>query len=155
MEFTDIYDERTLRHMKRVAESLSERERRAYVASEAYKVGVRAASRFFGMSTGTIKRGKDDLESPENLPEPGRQRHPGAGRKGVCFEQEGLEEAFDALIKTHLAGDPMNEGVVWTDLQPSNIVRELAREGFSICENTGRALLKKKRFASASPSKRR
>lgn len=148
MEFTDIYDERTIKHMKQVAESLSERDRRAYVAAEAYKVGrrggVRAASRLFGMSTETIKRGKDDLESPENLPGPGRQRHAGAGRKGVCFEQDGLESAFDALVKTHLAGDPMNEGVVWTDLQPSHIVDELAGQGFSISENTVRALLKKK-----------
>lgn len=144
MEFTDIYDERMLKHMKQVANNLPERERRAYVAAEAYKVGVRAASRFFGMSTETIKRGKDDLDSPETLPDPGRQRHPGAGRKGVCFEQKGLEDAFDNLVKTHLAGDPMNEGVVWTDLQPSHIVDQLARQGFSISENTVRSLLKKK-----------
>lgn len=147
MDFTEIYDELTIKHMKQVAKRLPERDRRAYVAAEAYKVGrggVRAASRLFGMSTETIKRGKDDLDSPERLPGPGRQRQPGAGRKGVCFEQEGLEAAFDALVKTHLGGDPMNEGVVWTDLQPSGIVDELARRGFSISENTVRSLLKKK-----------
>jgi len=144
MEFNEFYDERTIRHMKQVAQGLPEQKRRAYVASEAYKVGVRAASRLFGMSTETIKRGRDDLDSLECVPESGRQRHSGAGRKGVCFEQEGLEEAFDELVKTHLAGDPMNEDVVWTDLQPSDMVDKLAAQGFSICENTVRALLKKK-----------
>ncbi len=48
--------------MKRMAESLSERDRRAYAAVEAYKIGyggVRAIARLFEMSTETIKRGRE------------------------------------------------------------------------------------------------
>lgn len=105
------------------------------------------------MSTETIKRGKNDLDSPERLPAPGRQRHQRAGRKGVCSEQVGLEAAFDALVKTRLGGDPMNEDVVWTDLQPSGIVVKLADQGFSISKSTVRALLKKKKSANARLSK--
>jgi len=152
----EIYDDDTIRRMRQLAENLSERDRRAYAAVEAYKpgsIGVRAIAKLLGMSTETIKRGKDDLDSPERLPAPGRQRHQGAGRKGVCSEQVGLEAAFDALVKTRLGGDPMNEDVVWTDLQPSGIVVKLADQGFSISKSTVRALLKKKKSANARLSK--
>ena len=53
--------------------SLSERDRRAYVAVEAYKPGspgVVVVVGLFGMSTETIKKGRDDLDSPELLPPP-------------------------------------------------------------------------------------
>jgi hypothetical protein len=153
-DLSGIYNEMIIKRMMQMVSSLPERERRAYAAAEAYKIGrggVRAIARLFGMSPDTIKRGKDDLDSPERLPEPGRQRHAGAGRKGICFEQKGLEAAFDALVKSRLGGDPMNPDVIWTDLQPSDIVAKLAKQGFSISENTVRALLKKKGSASASP----
>jgi len=86
----EIYDDDTIRRMRQLAENLSERDRRAYAAVEAYKpgsIGVRAIAKLLGMSTETIKRGKDDLDSPERLPAPGLQRHQGAGRKGVWSEQ--------------------------------------------------------------------
>lgn len=142
-----IYDDTTIRRMRRLLETLSERDRRAYAAVEAYKPGspgVLATAKLFAMSPETIKRGKDDLDSPERLPESGRQRHPGAGRKGVCQEQEGLEAAFDALVESHLGGDPMNEDVVWTDLQPSGIAAGLVEQGFCISETSVRQLLRKK-----------
>jgi hypothetical protein len=55
-----------------------------------------------------------------------------------------LEAAFDTLIETPLGGDPMNEDVVWTDLQPSGIVAKPTDQGFSISNNTARELLKKR-----------
>jgi lambda repressor-like predicted transcriptional regulator len=115
---------------------------------------VRAVANFFGIHPDTIKNGREELDSPKRLPEPGYQRHRGAGRRGVCFEQDGLEAAFDQLVQTHLGGDPMNEDVIWTDLRPSDIVTKLKKQGFSISEMTVRALLKKKKSANARPSKR-
>jgi hypothetical protein len=149
-----FYDEATNSRMRQMFESLPERDQRIYAAVEAYKPGspgVRAMARFFGISTETIKHGKDNLDYPENLPEPGRQRHKGAGRKGVFVEQPKLEAAFDSLIASHLGGDPMNADVVWTDLQPSGIAAALVKQGFSISETTVRVILKKKKSASASP----
>ena len=151
----EIYDDTTVRRMRQLLGNLSERDRRAYAAVEAYKPGspgVVAIAKLFGMSPETIKRGKDDLDSPERLPASGRQRHTGAGRKGVCLEQAGLEAAFDALVESHLGGDPMNEGVVWTDLQPSGIATALGDQGFSISETTVRELLRKKTSANARRS---
>ena len=84
------------------------------------------------------------LTRPNAFLPPGSQRHKGAGRKGVCSEQRGLEAAFDTLVEPPLGGDPMNEDVVWTDLQPSGIVAKLTDQGFSISKNTVRELLKKR-----------
>lgn len=123
------YDEVTHKRMIQFASRLSETNRRAYAAVEAYKLGrggVTAISRLLKISPETVKRGQEDLDSPERLPEAGRQRRQGAGRRGVCAEQPGLETAFDKLLEHHIAGDPMNEDVTWTDLQPSVIVRDLA-----------------------------
>jgi len=148
----EIYDDTTVRRMRQLLGNLSERDRRAYAAVEAYKPGspgVLAIAKLFGMSPETIKRGKDDLDSPERLPASGRQRHTGAGRKGVCFEQVGLEDAFDILVESHLGGDPMNEGIVWTDLQPAGIASALVEQGFSISETSVRQLLRKKESANA------
>ena len=150
------YDETTNERMKRFAARLSEKDRRAYAAVEAYKLGQGGVTRIadlFGMSPETIKRGRDDLDSPDRLPPSGRQRATGAGRKGVFAEQPGLESAFDKLVETHIAGDPMNADVVWTDLQPSEIVAKLADQGYRITENTVRAVLKKKRFENANRAK--
>ena len=70
---TKIYNEITIRRMRRLAKSLSERDRRAYVAVEAYKPGspgVVVVAGLFGMSSETINKGRDDLDSPERLPPP-------------------------------------------------------------------------------------
>ena len=150
------YDEITNERMKRFAARLSERDRRAYAAVEAYKLGRGGVSHIAGlfeMSPETIKRGRDDLDCPERLPPCGRQRATGAGRKGVFAEQPGLESTFDALVETHIAGDPMNAEVVWTDLQPSEIVDQLAAQGYCITENTVRAALKKRNSGNADREK--
>jgi len=149
---TEFYDETTVRRMKQFFEGLAERDRRAYAALEAYKPGspgVGVIAVIFGLTPVTIRHGRDNLDLPGSLPASGRQRHEGAGRKGVLVEQPGLEAAFDALVETHLGGDPMNEDVVWTDLQPSGIAAALVGQGFSISETTVRELLKKKKSASA------
>lgn len=140
----ELYDDLTLQRMTSFANSLCETEKRAYAAIEAYKLGyggVKAISRLFGMSPETIKRGREDLDDPSRLPLSGYQRHSGAGRKGVLEEQPGLDQAFDELVKSHLAGDPMNVDVVWTDLLPSEIRTRLEEQGFCICDNTVRSLL--------------
>ena len=130
--------------MKTFAQSLSEKDRRAYAAVEAYKLGpggVTFIAGLFGMSPETIKKGQRDLDDPTRVPCATRQRVDGAGRKGVLVEQPGLEEAFDEVIDSHTAGDPMNADVRWTDLQPSEVVDKLRAEGFGLSENTVRSLL--------------
>jgi len=67
--------------MRRLFESLSERERRRYAAVEAAKLGRGGLSylaRVFGCDEKTIRRGQRDLVQPVALP-PGRSRKKGAG----------------------------------------------------------------------------
>ena len=138
------YDEITVGRMKNFAERLDEKDRRAYAAVEAYKIGyggVTFIAELFGMCPETIKRGQRDLDDPDRLPATGRQRQVGAGRKGLLVEQPGLEEAFNELIENRIAGDPMNADVKWTDLQPLDIATKLNDRGFEIGDNTVRILL--------------
>lgn len=138
------YDETTRDRMLEFADRLSEVDLRAYAAVEAYKLGrggVSMIASLFAMSPETIKRGQRDLDDPSRLAGPGRQRHQGGGRRGVLEEQPGLKEAFETLLESHRAGDPMNEDVKWTDLLPDQIATRLHEQGFEISGNTVRALL--------------
>ena len=67
--------------MRRLFESLSERERRRYAAVEAAKLGRGGLSYLagvFGCDEKTIRRGRRELVRPVDLP-PGRSRKKGAG----------------------------------------------------------------------------
>lgn len=106
----NYYYEITKKRMKQFASMLSETERRAYAAVEAYRLqrgGVSRVSELLEISPETVKRGREDIDAPERLPQ-------------------------SELLKGHIAGDPMNEDIIWTDLQPSTIVSELAVRGFSV-----------------------
>jgi hypothetical protein len=66
--------------MRRLFESLSERERRLYVAVEAAKLGrggIAYLATVFECDEKTIRRGKRELVGPADLP-PGRSRKKGA-----------------------------------------------------------------------------
>jgi len=72
------------RFMKRFYDSLSEKDRRAYAAIEAAKLGhggIKYLAKLFGCDPKTIRHGQQDLEI---LPPfiPGKIRKKGAGAKG-------------------------------------------------------------------------
>lgn len=65
--------------MRGLFESLSERERRHYAAVEATKLGrggIRYLAQVLGCDEKTIRRGKQELGDPSELP-PGRSRKKG------------------------------------------------------------------------------
>lgn len=64
------------------------------------------------------------------------------GRKKASIALPDLERNFSQVVCEHLAGDPMDEDVVWTYLTPSQIARELAKKGTPLCEATVRELLR-------------
>src|SRR5271169_1858779 len=64
--------------------TLSEKDRRRYVAVEARRVGhggIEYVAKVFGCSQRTIERGLADLDELPHDPASGRVRCPGAGRK--------------------------------------------------------------------------
>ena len=70
--------------MKKFFQTLSEKDKRRYVAIEAKKLehgGQLYLSQILGCSTRTIQRGLAELEAKEGIVQ-GRIRRPGGGRKG-------------------------------------------------------------------------
>ncbi len=72
------------RFMKRFYDSLSEKDRRAYAAIEAAKLGhggIEYLAKLFGCDPKTIRHGQQDLENPAPLI-PGKIRKKGADARG-------------------------------------------------------------------------
>ena len=104
-------------------QSLSEKERRRYAAIEALKIGYGGISyieRLLGTNCRTIKRGIEELKSPESMNQ-SRIRVQGGGRKSKLETIEGLELAFERVIDRHIAGDPMDGEIRWTHLTRQQI----------------------------------
>lgn len=78
------YPKEVERFMKRFYDSLSEKDRRAYAAIEAAKLGhggIEYIAALLGCDPKTIRHGQQDLEHPPPLP-PGKVRKKGADAKG-------------------------------------------------------------------------
>ena len=91
------YDEITNERMKRFAARLCEKDRRAYAAVEAYKLGQGGVTRIanlFGMSPETIKRGREDLDCPERLPRSGPATSHGRRAQGCVRRTTGIGVRF-------------------------------------------------------------
>ena len=84
------YDEAIENDMKNFYHTLSEKDRRHYVAIEAKKLGHGGQvylSQLLGCSTRTIQRGLEELKTKQDLA-PGRIRRIGGGRKGYEKKRE-------------------------------------------------------------------
>lgn len=62
-------------------------------------------------------------------------------------------DAFVAVIDTHTAGDPMQEGVLWTNLTRSEIAAGLADEGFEVSVTVVDHLLEEFGMGQRKPQK--
>jgi hypothetical protein len=80
----DAYAPGIERVMKRLYDSLSEKDRRRYAAVEATKLGhggVEYVASLLGCDPKTIRQGQSELESTDDL-DSGRVRKKGAGESG-------------------------------------------------------------------------
>ena len=84
--------------MKKLYNSLSEKDKRRYAAIEAQKLGWGGISyimQLFGGSRNTIIQGIEDLEKmDETTIDNLRIRKKGGGRKSILSTQIGIDEAF-------------------------------------------------------------
>jgi hypothetical protein len=64
-----------------------------------------------------------------------------------------LLEAFRTVIDTNTAGNPMREGVLWTNLTRSEIVAALGQEGFQVSTTTVDRLLNELDLGRRKPQK--
>lgn len=145
------YSETTEQLIKRFFNTLGEKERRRYAAIEAQKLGyggVSYVAELLGCSRTIIHERLRELGAltAESSPE-ARQRQVGGGRKGYEVTKAGIDEAFLQVIENHTAGDPMEEGVKWTNLSQGEIQQQLSQQHqISVSETVVRKLLHKHGF---------
>lgn len=138
---------------------LSEKDRRIYAAIEALKLprgGKSYISRLLGCSRNTIRRGINELKETVMRPEIGnRIRRKGGGRPSSIDTIENIDEVFLKVIDDHIAGDPMNENIRWTNLSHKKIAAKMQEEGINVSVTVIKKLLKKHGFAKRKALKKR
>jgi hypothetical protein len=146
--------------MKKYYATLSEKDQRHYAAIEALKLeqgGQNYIAKLLGCSAKTVSRGLADLET---LPEQPRYepmiRNPGGGRPRYDVTYPEIDTQFQAVLKEHTAGDPMDEQVIWTDLTPGQIADLLGQQPQPIPVSTTvvRQLLKKHHYRRRKAQKK-
>lgn len=135
---------------------LNERSRRIWAATEAASLGrggIAAVISATGMSSATVSRGLDELESsPVDVGT--RVRQPGGGRKGIEESQPGFADALAALVEDSTRGDP-ERPLRWTCKSTAKLSRQLGRQGFAASARTVAKELKRQEFSLQSNRKTR
>jgi hypothetical protein len=111
--------------IKETYSQLSEREKRTYAAVEALKLsrgGKSYISKLIGCSRNTIIRGIEELKKPVEKNQ-NRIRGKGGGRKSAIETIENIDEVFLKVIDDHIAGDPMDAKIRWTNLSHKKIAQ--------------------------------
>jgi hypothetical protein len=156
------------RDMKAFYDSLSEKDRRRYAALEAAKLGhggTHYIATVLGCDPKTIRHGQHELAT---LPDPrserlrqargpdpraGRVRRPGGGRKRCLETIPQLEENFLRVLRDYTAGDPMQEGIRWTNLTHAEIAQRLKEAGTPVSVTVVKQLLRKHRYVPRKAQK--
>ncbi len=131
---------------RRFVDTLDEKQRRLFFGLEALHLGHGGRKMLvdeFSTSFSVIKQGERELRHPELLPDQGRVRHLGGGRKPVEEKTPGVEAELGRIMEGHIAGDPMNADVRWTDMGTPQIQEALKESGFAMSDKTVTRLLKK------------
>jgi hypothetical protein len=154
------YPESTEQFMRKLYETLSEKDRRRYAAVEAQKLGhggITYIAKVLGCAQSTIAIGIKELTelSAGSSYDP-RIRRPGGGRKRYDESHPGIDEAFLDVVKDNTAGDPMQENVLWTNLTRREIAQRLEEaHGIQVSETVVEQLLKKHDFTRRKAQKKR
>src|SRR5258708_419637 len=116
--------------MKKMYDTLSEKDQRHYAAIEALKLGhggQRYIAGVLGCSRTTIAQGIKELEAlPEENAYERRVRRVGGGRDGYVEVYPAIDAQFLAVMADYTAGDPMDEASIWTNLSRQAIADQLA-----------------------------
>jgi hypothetical protein len=114
--------------LRQYYQSRSEKDRRRFAALEAIKLGhggIRYIAKVLACDPQTVKDGMRELQQLPDDPAGSRVRKPGGGRKKTEVKQAALIQQGQDTIKDRIAGDPMRQDVVWTDLTPQEISTSL------------------------------
>jgi predicted GNAT family acetyltransferase len=134
--------------IKQTYSKLSEKDRRRYAAIEALKLprgGKSYMVELLGCSRNTLLRGIAELKNPDIILKD-RIRRKGAGRKSSIETIENIDDVFLKVIDDHIAGDPMNGKIRWTNLSHKKIAAKMKDAGINISVTVVKKLLKKHGF---------
>jgi len=153
------YDPEMAATMKRLYDSLNEKDRRRYAGIEALKLGFggrRYIAGVLGCSRRTVSKGAREVSGLSTREVAVRIRQPGGGRKDYQTQWPEIDAPFLDVLYDHTAGDPMDETVRWTNLRLEEIVTALW-EDHAIRVSTGvvRQLLKKHGYRRRKAQKKR
>lgn len=152
-----VYSVEVEQHMINTYNHLSEKDRRIYAAVETLKLphgGKIYISTLFKCSKNTIDHGIKNLANLKEI-EPERVRKNGAGRKSSLDTIDDIDEIFLAVIDNHIAGDPMDEKIRWTNLSHEKISLKMEEKGIKVSKTVVAKLLKKHNFVKRKPLKKK
>src|SRR6516162_348303 len=126
---------------RRIKQSLTERRKRLFAASEALAFGyggVSAVSRATGMSTATVRKGiaeshAIDAGTVEPLAQE-RSRRPGGGRKRATDKDPTLLSDLQELVEAATRGDPESP-LLWTARSLRHLAEALNERGHRVKKN--------------------
>lgn len=145
--------------MKKLYQTLSEKDKRRYAAIEALKLGHGGQSyiaQLLSCSRNTIAEGLKELaDLPEDSAYERRIRQPGGGRKRYEQTYPAIDEQFLAVLADHTAGDPMDERIRWTNLSRQEIAERLAeQQGVRVSVTVIKQLLQKHNYRQRKAQKK-
>ena len=136
------------RQYRQLRDSLDERSRREWAASEALALGhggIAMVHRATGIVPSTIGKGIRELRARESVQEEHtglrRVRKPGGGRKKKVDEGPDLQQNLERLVDSTTRGDP-DSPLRWTCKSLRRLAQELAAQGHQVSYRTVGRLLK-------------
>ena len=118
--------------LRQYYQSLSEKDRRRLAAVEALTLGhggTTYISHILGCDPHTMQEGIRELKHLPADPAGKRVRKAGGGRKKTEAKHPELIQHVQHTIKERIAGDPMRDDVLWTDVTPQEIADSLHAHG--------------------------
>ena len=134
--------------MRRLFDSLGEKDRRRYAAIEATKLGhggIEYVAGLLGCDPKTIRQGQCGIGGNGRSGHRSRPKKRG-GRKRLIEISAALEENFFKVLADHTAGDPMRANVKWTNLSRRQIAERISALGTPVGRDVVSQLLRKHGF---------
>jgi len=142
--------------MKKLYNSLSEKDKRRYAAFEARRLGrggVKYVMKVLGCSKETIRKGFQELDSGPSFDTPIRKK--GGGRKRALDIINRIDDVFFEVLKDNTAGNPMKENMFWTNLTQREISERMKEKGINISVTVVQQLLKKHGYVKRKQQKKK
>src|SRR3989338_1934080 len=142
--------------MKKLYDSLNERDRRLFAAFETLKLGYggqKYICKILGCDNEIISRGIKELK--EDSIEEQQIRKGGGGRKRCIDTIKDINSVFLLVLKNYTAGNPMAENVLWTNLTQKDISEKMKTNGINVSVTVVKQLLKKHGYVKRKAQKKK